>query len=217
MKVINIRIPYDLESIDIENDEIDVSVDTDEPYTYVLSVATPKHIQFRMDEQKKDIFGPGYPLIFVNKLTPEIIEQAVKAFAEESRGYWLKMHHFGGCGGVIDKSIFDQLRAKHNEESVKLNQLDELSFIEQTKLRFEDPANQTDILYLLGQYRTGNLSPSFGIRAVSGTCLSELRTSRGTSIYFQEKNDIIEVVAISEKNNRRLMIAKLKLAYQEKK
>jgi hypothetical protein len=120
MKVINIRIPYDLESIDIENDEIDVFVDTDEPYTYVLSVATPKHIQFRMDEQKKDIFGPGYPLIFVNKLTPEIIEQAVKAFAEDDCGYWLKVYHFGGCQGDIDESIFDPLKADHIKE---LNEL----------------------------------------------------------------------------------------------
>ena len=213
----NIFILDDLKEIDIENDNIDVSVETDEGDVYTVSLATPKHLQFLISKDKLGYTKPGYPFILVNKLTPEIIEQAVKAFAEESRGYWLKMYHFGGCGGVIDKSIFDQLRAKHNEESVKLNQLDELSFIEQTKLRFEDPANQTDILYLLGQYRTGNLSPSFGIRAVPGTCLSELRTSRGTSIYFQEKNDIIEVVAISEKNNRRLMIAKLKLAYQEKK
>lgn len=57
MKVINISIPYDLEKIDIENDNVDVSVKTDEPYTYVLSVATPKNIQFLMDREKKIFLG----------------------------------------------------------------------------------------------------------------------------------------------------------------
>ena len=110
MKVINIRIPYDLESIDIENDEIDVFVDTEDGYSYVLSMATPKYIQSRMDYEKKNFYGPGYPLIVVNKLTPEIFEQAVKGFAEEEKedgGYWLKVHHFGGWHGAIDESIFD--------------------------------------------------------------------------------------------------------------
>lgn len=57
-----------------------------------------------------DYWGPGYPFIVVNKLTPEIFEQAVKGFAEEEKedgGYWLKVHHFGGWHGAIDESIFD--------------------------------------------------------------------------------------------------------------
>lgn len=31
-------------------------------------------------------YGPGYPFIIVTKLTPEIIEEAVKAFAEKNGG-----------------------------------------------------------------------------------------------------------------------------------
>ena len=122
MKVINIDMPYDWEGIDSENDNIDVFVDTDDGYRYVLSLATPKYIQFRMDKQKKDIFGPGYPIILVNKLTPEIIEQAVQAFAEEAGGYWLKVYHFGGLYGVIDESIFDQLKAKRIKERRELDE-----------------------------------------------------------------------------------------------
>ena len=125
MKVTNIRIPYDLESIDIENDEIDVFVDTEEDYTYTLRVATPKYIQFQMDNEKQNFFGPGYPLIFVNKLTPEIIEEAVKAFAEEKDddGYWVKIYHFGGVSGLIDESIFDQIKAKRIEKRRELDRL----------------------------------------------------------------------------------------------
>ena len=116
IKVIKIRIPYDLKFIDSENDSIDVFIDADDGYTYTLSLATPKNIQFLMDTRKMNYYGPGYPFIFVNKLTPESIERTIQAFAEEDGGYWLKFYHFGGCGGVIDKSIFDQLKAKHIEE-----------------------------------------------------------------------------------------------------
>lgn len=83
MKVINIRIPYNLEETTIENENVDVFVDTDEGYTYNLSFATTRHIQFLMDKEREEYFGPSYPFIIVNKLTREIIEQAVKAFAEE--------------------------------------------------------------------------------------------------------------------------------------
>ena len=134
MRVINISILDDLKEIDIENDNVDVSVKTDEPYTYVLSVATPKNIQFLMDKEKKNIFGPGYPFIFVNKLTPEIIEQAVKAFAEEAGGYWLKVYYFGGWQGAIDENIFDQLKAKRiarQKEVYKLEDQQELDELDE--------------------------------------------------------------------------------------
>ena len=125
MKVINIDIVEDLENMDIENGNIDVFVKTDDGYDYVLSLATPKNIQFLMDKEKMEYYGPGYPFIIVNKLTPEIIEQAVKAFAEKDGGYWLKFYHFGGCGGMIDESIFDQIKAKPAKRREKLDELDE--------------------------------------------------------------------------------------------
>ena len=112
MKVINIEFYYDWEDVDIENDNIDVFVKTDDGFNYVLSLATPKNIQFLMDKDEIDYEGPGYPCIIVNKLTPEIVEQAIKAFAEKDGGYWLKFYHFGGCRGMIDESIFDQLKEK---------------------------------------------------------------------------------------------------------
>ena len=55
----------------------------------------------------------------------EIIEQAVKAFAEEAGGYWLKIHHFLGCG-EIDKGIFDQIKAKHIKEQREVAEFAEL-------------------------------------------------------------------------------------------
>lgn len=112
MEIKNIDIPYDLEAIDIENDNVDVFVETDDGYTYIRSFATPKHLQFLMDKEKMDYEEPGYPFIIVNKLTKEIIEQAIKAFAQEADRYWLKIYHFAGQAGAIDESIFDQIKAK---------------------------------------------------------------------------------------------------------
>ena len=128
MKVMNIFILDDLKEIDIENDNIDVSVETDEGDVYTVSLATPKHLQFLISKDKLGYTKPGYPFILVNKLTPEIIEQAVKAFAEEDAGYWLKIYYFGGSIGIIDESTFDQLKTKRNEE---LNELNELTDIDE--------------------------------------------------------------------------------------
>ena len=52
MKVINIIIPNDLEESTIENENVDVFVETDDGYTYTVSLTTPKHLQFLMDKKK---------------------------------------------------------------------------------------------------------------------------------------------------------------------
>ena len=142
MKVINIRIFDDLEGIDVGNDNIDVFVTTDDGYSYTLSLATPKNLQFLMDKEKMEYYEPGYPFIIVNKLSQENIEEAVKAFAEKDGGYWLKVYHFGGWQGAIDESIFDQLKAKRIEkrkEFDKLYELDGLTEVEEAldKLLYE--------------------------------------------------------------------------------
>jgi hypothetical protein len=116
MEVNNIRIAYNWEDIDSENDNLDIFVEMDDGYTYTISVATPQNYQFLMDKEKMDYQNPRYPCIIVNKLTPKTIEQAVKAFAKKDEGYWLKLYTFGGFGGFIDESIFDQLKAKTRKE-----------------------------------------------------------------------------------------------------
>jgi hypothetical protein len=79
-----------------------------------------------MDKDKIDYNRPGYPFILVKKLTPEIIEQTIQAFAEENDGYWLKLYHFGGSLGIIDENTFDQLKAKRIERRKELDELDKL-------------------------------------------------------------------------------------------
>ena len=214
MKVINIWNPYDLESMDIENDEIDVFVDTDDGYTYTLSLGTPKNSQFLMDTRKMDYTGPGYPPIFVTKLTPEIIEETIKAFSEENNGYWLKFYHFGGCSGYMNESIFDQIKSKHLEKRKDLDK--ELDLMGETKHLLKNSLNKTSLIYLVEQYQSGNTNLGIKTRVVPETCLSELRVQDGTRLYFQEENDIISLVAIIDKDNQTRVIERLKSAYPKK-
>ena len=217
MKLINIRILDDLENIDIENGSIDVFVETDDGYTYTLSLATPKHLQFLMDKEKMEYYGPGRPFIFVNKLTPEIIEQTVKNFVETefNEGYWLKVYHFGGWEGAIDESIFDQLKEKKRKEERESEKLEALELMLETKWTLSDLANKTDLIDLVKQYRSKNRLPGIKTRAVPRTCLTELRAKSGVRIYFQEKNDVIKVVAISDKDNQNEVIYMLRSLYRK--
>jgi hypothetical protein len=48
-----------------------------------------------MKERNQPFIEPGENYIIVEKLTPEIIEKATKAFVEENRAYWLKLCHLG--------------------------------------------------------------------------------------------------------------------------
>jgi hypothetical protein len=95
--------------IDIENDNIDVLVDLEDGYTYTVVVTTVKNIISLMDKEKMDFSEPGEPFIIVRKLTKDLIEEAVKAYAE-NYAYWLKFHHFGG---EIDMSVFNKMQAEH--------------------------------------------------------------------------------------------------------
>jgi len=131
MKIINVFLPSNWRAVDIKRGSITVLVETDDEYLYKVSVATPEHLQFVMDNEKSDCYGPSSPFIIVNKLTPEIIEQAIKDFAEdENNGYWLKVYHFGGSIGIIDENTFDRLKSKRIDRLEKLDELDELDEVE---------------------------------------------------------------------------------------
>lgn len=114
MLIKSIRFPIYLEDIvDIENGNIDVFVELEDGYTHTVVVATPKNIEFLMNKEKMQFFEPGHPFILVQKLTNEIIEQAIKA-------YWLKFYHFAG---KIDIAVFNKLQAEHTEYLKELDGL----------------------------------------------------------------------------------------------
>ena len=73
-----------------------------------------------MDKGKTNFSEPGDPSIIVRKLTKEIIEEAVKAYAEND-AYWLKFYHFAG---KVDTAVFNRLQAEHTEYLKELDELD---------------------------------------------------------------------------------------------
>ena len=121
MLIKSISFPTYLEDItDIENSNIDVFVELEDAYTYTVVVATAKNIEFLMDKERMNYFEPGYPFIIVKKLIKEIIEEAVKAYAEHD-AYWLKFYHFAG---EVDTAVFNRLQAEHTEYLKELDELD---------------------------------------------------------------------------------------------
>jgi hypothetical protein len=123
--VVKISFPSIWEEVtEIEDGNIDVFVELDDGYTYTVVVATAKNIEYLMDKEKMNYFGPGHPFIIVKELTKDIIEETLKAYAEEYDGYGLKLYHFAG---KINKTVFDQLQAEHIEYLKELDEVKELN------------------------------------------------------------------------------------------
>ena len=135
MLIRNIRILDEI--TDIENDSIDVCVDSEDGYTYTVSIATTKHLLQRMDEEKSNFSNPNELIIVVRKLTQEIITEALEAYAEDN-AFWLKLHQFAS---KVDISVFDELQAKHIKESIEFNLLSGLDDLENEINKFDNLNN----------------------------------------------------------------------------
>jgi len=121
VKKISFVRPNLLEEIpDIEDYNVDVFVELENGCTYIVVLATAKNIVALMDKKKRNFSEPGDPFIIVRKLTKEIIEEAVKAYAEND-SYWLKFYHFVG---EVDTAVFNKLQAEHREYLKELDELD---------------------------------------------------------------------------------------------
>jgi len=106
------RIEFMEEITDVHNDNIDVLIENEEGYNYIISVGTPQDLLEEMNQEKTNFVGPGNLKIIVKKLTKEIVTEAIQAYAEDT-GYWLKLHQFANS---IDISIFNKLEAEHRKE-----------------------------------------------------------------------------------------------------
>ena len=106
MKIKTIRI---LEEIrDLELDSLDVLVECENGYTYVVVVTTPAYLGDELVQENINYIRPQSPIIIVRKLTKQIIEEALLAYAKND-AYWLKLCHFGH---LIDISVLNQLQEK---------------------------------------------------------------------------------------------------------
>lgn len=75
--------PNLLEEIpDIEDYNLDAFIELKNGCTYTLMIATAKNILSLMAKEKTNFLEPGDPFIVVKKLTKEIIEETVTAYAK---------------------------------------------------------------------------------------------------------------------------------------
>ena len=105
MKVESITFLSDLKDVkDIFDDNIDVSVNLENGRNYVLVVGTPKNLLRLMENEKSDFLSPGDPIVIVKKMTKEVIEQAIRAYAEDD-AYCLKFY-----SAELDTKTLDVLK-----------------------------------------------------------------------------------------------------------
>ncbi len=83
MEVKSITFLSDLEDVeDIFDDNIDVSINLENVLNYVLVVGTPKNLLRVMENEKSKLLSPGDPIVIVKKMTKEVVEEAIQAYAK---------------------------------------------------------------------------------------------------------------------------------------
>nr|YP_010472372.1 hypothetical protein N4L43_pgp137 [Pleurosigma intermedium]UVG41983.1 hypothetical protein [Pleurosigma intermedium] len=137
------------------NGNTNVYVKLEDGFSLSITVGTAKNLEFLMKKDNRNFFEPGPAWIIVQKLTTEIIQEAVEAYMKDRPdGYWLKLSYFGND---IDISVFDQLQAEEVKESKKYeiirgldelkNKIDKLAKLDQDSFKKE----QSDILANLNE------------------------------------------------------------------
>lgn len=110
MKIKSIRFAHEIENLDMDN--VDVLVEFESGYTYVIVVTTPKNLDDEIMAESVNFISPRSPMIIVKKLTKDIIEEAIFHYAEND-AYWLKLCQFGD---EIDISVLNKLEKRDREE-----------------------------------------------------------------------------------------------------
>jgi hypothetical protein len=128
---------------DIYNSNIEVVVRLEDEFPLTIIVGTPQNLQYLMEKDKVNLYGPGIPWVIVQKLTKEIIREAIKAYIdEEPDGYWLKLCHFATD---IDITVFDQLQAQQIKESAQFDLLIGLDDLKD-KINKLDNSDKSDLV-----------------------------------------------------------------------
>lgn len=135
---------------DIYNSNIEVDVTLEDGFPLKRIVGTPSNLQYLMEKDKENFYGPGIPWIIVQKLTKEIITEAIEAYAEEDDAYWLKYYHFAT---EIDIAVFNQLQARQIKESEQFKLLDSLDDLRAkiNKLDNLDKSKKSDLVASLNK------------------------------------------------------------------
>jgi hypothetical protein len=97
---------------EIQHSNIDVTVELKDGSKYVVTLTTLNHLQYKMEKNKMNYLGVGYPMIIVKSLTKDIIIETIKSYVKKNDGYWLKLYHFADA---IDPRLLNQLQAEAKE------------------------------------------------------------------------------------------------------
>ena len=93
MLIKSIKIDTELKTIeDLENDNVDVSIELEDGREYNVLVVTYKNILSLINDEESDFLFPMGPMIVVKELNMENIERAIEAYAEDDAD-WLKLYH----------------------------------------------------------------------------------------------------------------------------
>lgn len=82
--IYNIIFPTALESINPDNDNLDVLVQTESGKRYSFVVATPDNLKHLMHKDGLPYLQPGLPFLFVKKITEENIRMLLDSLFEEN-------------------------------------------------------------------------------------------------------------------------------------
>ena len=106
---------------DTYNANIEVFVTLEDGFTVTIIVGTPENLEYLMEKDNKNFYGPGLPWVIVQGLTKEIIHEAIEAYINtRPDGYWLKLYHFATD---IDMAVFNQLQAQEIKKLAQFNLL----------------------------------------------------------------------------------------------
>lgn len=87
MKVKNIKfVTAWKKNLSIDKQKIDVLVELENGYTYILILATTENIKYLMDKNQKHYFQPGIPFIIVKELTKKLLKKQLKLMQKKTTG-----------------------------------------------------------------------------------------------------------------------------------
>ena len=79
----DIIFPTAFDGINLDNDNMDVLVQTENGKQYTFVVATPDNVKYLMKKDNVPFLKPGLPFLFVEKLTETNIRMVVESLLEE--------------------------------------------------------------------------------------------------------------------------------------
>ena len=112
---------------DIYNANTDVCIKFENGFCLNIIVGTPQNLQYLMEKEEVNFWEPSFPWVIVQKLTKEIIHEAIQAYKDaKPNEYWLKLDYFVTD---IDIAVFDKLQTQEIKKSAELELLVSLDYL----------------------------------------------------------------------------------------